>query len=240
MPSYYIDPRSFDPAKDQELVLRDAEHHHLAFVRRHRIGDQVLLNTGSGLLLEAEILSINKQESRLGIMQRIQIPSLPDYAIAFSLLKNQRDEYLVEKCTELGTRTFFPFISRFTIRKEGKSTIDRFEKVALSAIKQCDNPYLPKVNQVQKLQNCLSLIETSEYTPILCSERMPDRHIDSMDIESIKPCFLIGPEGGWSEDELQLFEQLGIGDYSISKLVLRAETAAIAAAAQWVGKSSFN
>ncbi|HHV37417.1 MAG TPA: RsmE family RNA methyltransferase, partial [Candidatus Cloacimonetes bacterium] len=131
MPSYYFPELK---KSSSELILDSDEHHHLSRVRRAKIGQIILLNSGNGLLAEAEIIAIDKKESRIKILDVKEIALLePGFSIAFSLLKNQHDELIIEKCTELGAREFFPLICENTVRTAGKNTLARFEKTALAA-----------------------------------------------------------------------------------------------------------
>ncbi len=227
MPSYYFPQLS---KSSSELILDSDEHHHLSRVKRAKIGQIILLNNGNGLLADAEILSIDKKESRLRIIDIKEIALLePGFSIAFSLLKNQHDELIVEKCTELGAREFFPLICENTVRTPGKNTLARFEKTALAAIKQCDYPYLPKIHEPQKLEEALGKIKRS-YLPVVACEN-EEKHWLKDVVHEGDICFIIGPEGGFDPKEFNLFEALP--KISLSENILRAETAAIAAAAQF-------
>ncbi|PKN75648.1 MAG: hypothetical protein CVU49_02835 [Candidatus Cloacimonetes bacterium HGW-Cloacimonetes-2] len=228
MPSYFLPDLKPEVGSIQQLSGQ--EHHHLSIVSRARIGDRMMLNNGKGILAEAEITQIDKQSSSFIVTALLSQSLVPRYAIALSLLKNQNDELVIEKCTELGAGEFFPFTSRYSVRKPSPSSISRFEKIALAAIKQCDNPYLPMINPVMILKATLSSIISKGYLPVLCSEKRPDLWADNLD--KCDPCFIIGPEGGWSEDEYELFKE--IPHISISPLVTRAETAAIAIASQYL------
>ncbi len=82
------------------------------------------------------------------------------------------------------------------------------------------------------LEPAIKVLIEREYKILACSERKPERSLRPEDLYG-KICFLIGPEGGWSEQEFALLERNGVEEISISNLILRAETAAIAIAAQW-------
>jgi len=231
MPSYYLPDLS--PAPGSFVSLSGSEHHHLATVRRQAVGDLVTLTDGKGLLIRAKIRQIGKKDAELELIERIEVVPPADYAIAFSLLKSQHDELIVEKCTELGAKTLFPFISDSSVRKPSANTAERFAKIALAAIKQCDSPFLPEIHATTQLKKLLQNITTQGYTPVICSERRPDRWIEAGEYTA-PPCFVIGPEGGWSEAEFQLFSELGLPEITFSPLIARAETAAIAIASQWL------
>jgi 16S rRNA (uracil1498-N3)-methyltransferase len=77
----------------------------------------------------------------------------------------------VEKCTELGVSALFPLITDLSVRKSSANTLSRFQKIAIAAIKQCDNPWIPEIFPPQDLNRALENIKTQGYNPILCSER---------------------------------------------------------------------
>jgi len=230
MPSYYAPQLQAD---SKILYLEGEEHHHLHRVKRKQAGETILLNSGTGIMAEALILTCDKQNCKLQIQSAITHGmSQARFAIAFALLKGHHDELAVEKCTELGAAEFFPFTSDYSVRNPGKNTISRFQKICLSAIKQCDNPYLPVVHEQQDLASTIERILARAYLPVLCSEREKNLWMKDLDI-SRNVCFIIGPEGGFSEAEFELMQ--GLTGISLSPLISRAETAAITAAAQFVG-----
>jgi len=231
MPSYYTP--EIKAIGEASFILEGSEFHHLANVRRSAVGDEVSLNNGKGLLIKARIASIGKKQAELVFLEEIKVNPVRKYAIAFSLLKSQHDELIVEKCTELGAYALFPFVSDTSVRKPSDNTRERFIKTALSAIKQCDNPWLPEVSETLTLKNQLDAIRAEGYQPVICSERRPDIWLDSLD-EALPPCFVIGPEGGWSNSEYTIFSSLPVSEITLSPLIARAETAAIAVASQWV------
>lgn len=232
MPSYYF-PGLNKLAREDTIWLENEEFHHLKVTKR-RQQEPILLNSGAGFLARAELLSITSRAACLKILEITEVkPPEHQFAIAFSLLKNRHDELLVEKCTELGATKFFPMQTQYSVRQGGSNTVERFARLALAAIKQCDNPWLPKVNPVLNLEDALREIGRQGFTPVLCSERRDGVWIWQAGLDSsARPCFLIGPEGGWGEDEYGLFT--GLRSVTLGSLITRAETAAIAAAAQWV------
>ncbi|NLM90611.1 MAG: RNA methyltransferase, partial [Candidatus Cloacimonetes bacterium] len=127
---------------------------------------------------------------------------------------------------------FYPMLTDYSVRTPSQNTITRFNLIALAAIKQCDNPWMPKINEPLPLEETVNKIFSEGWIPVLCSERKPDKRITYLP-KIIKPCFLIGPEGGFSEDEFTYFSEQNILSISICHLITRAETAAIAVAAQY-------
>lgn len=231
MPSYYCPELN---SSRTVVMLEGEEFHHLSHVKRIAVGDSVMLNSGTGYTATGKITDINKRTISLAIVDCDFTEALnPRYAIAFALLKNHHDELLVEKCTELGAAKFYPLITEYVVREGSQNTVQRLKRISLAAIKQCDNPYLPEVQDILDLAKALEQIISDGFQPVLCSERRPDLWMTDLD-ETIEPCFLIGPEGGWNDSEYELFAEMEVPEITISPLVLRAETAAIAAAAQFV------
>ncbi len=232
MPSYYVPELK---SSTTQISLTGDEFHHLTRVTRHKTGDEVQVNSGSGILARAVITNITKHAVEFCIRETMSYQEpVPKFAIAFSLLKAKHDELVVEKCTELGVSTMFPLQTEFSVRHSSNNTLERFRRIALSAIKQCDNPWLPQISVVHSLQKAISQIIAAGYTPIMCSERKPDQWLHHVLHDTDKnPCFLVGPEGGWSESEYELCQEQNIPEISISNQILRAETAAITIAAQW-------
>lgn len=227
MPSYYCPELNYT---DSVIRLTGEEHHHLSRVKRAFIGQEVLLNSGKGLLAKAVVKAIDKQGSTLEVLNTIgHQRENPSFAIAFSLLKNRRDEYLIEKCSELGVKEFFPFISEYTVTNVGKNTLLRYRGTALAAIKQCDNPWLPNISPVVELKQLLISVPEI-YQPVICYEGEEEKWFNR-DMMEKDICFIIGPEGGFSADEVKSFSNFP--KITVSKNVLRADTAAIAIASQF-------
>ncbi|MBC8384763.1 MAG: 16S rRNA (uracil(1498)-N(3))-methyltransferase [Candidatus Cloacimonetes bacterium] len=229
MPCFYTPSLKKD---DKIISISGDEHHHIKNVFRKNIGDDILLTNGNGILAEAKIESISKKEIDVEIVSANEVQiSEPKIAVAFSLLKNKHDNLIIEKLTELGVKDFFPIITERTVRKTSKNTEEKFEKVAISAIKQCDNAFVPKINQTQSLDNLLRSIR--DFQPIVALEIGKHQTISRIAAEIQKPiCVIIGPEGGFSEEEIELFQQKEIPPFSLGNHILRAETAAISSVSQ--------
>lgn len=229
MPSYFaptlIENSTF-------VTLEGEEFHHLSRVKRLGIGDSIKLNSGGGILAVGEISQMEKAKAVINICSVEKHPQrLPRFAIAFAMLKNHHDELAIEKCTELGASAFIPMQTEFSVRAAGKNTLSRYEKIALAAIKQCDNPWLPTIYPILPLQKLQQQILAAGFQPILCSEKEQSQWWKSADLDG-DVCFLIGPEGGFSAAEFDMLQS--VPSIKISDNICRAETAAIAIAAQFV------
>jgi 16S rRNA (uracil1498-N3)-methyltransferase len=230
MPSFYCPDLSHSIA---QVVLSPEETHHLVHVLRCKPGDRIRLNSGRGWRAEGLVGTIHKKYTTVTIENSIYAEKpKPAFALAFSLLKNKNDEWLVEKATELGVADFFPLHLKNSVRTPSPNTITRFQATALTAIKQCDNPWLPGLHPVQDLEISLEKIRSLGYLPVLASELKPDVWLDSLPQET-DICIIIGPEGGFDPLEFALLEKYDIKSIALSGNIMRAETAAITAAAQF-------
>jgi RNA methyltransferase, RsmE family len=218
------------------LILRGDESKHLVRVMRKNIGDRIFVTDGNDTMYEAVIVGYGKTDARCDIAamhRKYHEPSL-DVTLAVSLLKNPaRFDYLVEKATELGVRTIIPLLSERTIPQHEKH--DRLEKIALAAMKQCGRSWLPRIQPLQKYE---LVVGNSSHWPL---KFIPHEKTDSLqtisselknhdDVHSV--LITIGPEGGFSEDEVALAEHNGFKLISLGSRRLRTETAAVVTMAE--------
>ncbi len=221
--------------EDKKIIISGDEFHHIIHVFRKSQNDEIHLTNGSGLMAKAKIHSITKRNLTVSILsKKDKSQSNLKIAVAFSLLRNKHDHLIIEKLTELGVKEFFPIITEHSVRKPAKNTVEKFKKTAISAIKQCDNAFLPKIHQVLSLNTFLN--SKKYYQPVVALETGNCKTINALLEEVEKPmCIIIGPEGGFDKKEIELFKQKEIPFFSLGNHVLRAETAAIAAASQLMG-----
>jgi len=222
-------------SSSKEITIIGSEHHHITKVFRFNVGKEIFLNSGNGLYAKALIRDIQKKSLTCEIIEFIPREKYsPDIAVAFSLLRNKNDHLLVEKLTELGVAEFFPFESEYSVRKASNNTRDKFLTTAIEAIKQCDNGYLPIVNETKNLKTQLSEIENKNYNILVASEK--ELSVSLKDIISNNldqpVCVVIGPEGGFSLKEFKYFTDREYQQYKLGINILRAETAAICAVSQ--------
>ena len=216
-----------------ELTLRGDESKHLVRVMRKNIGDRIFVSDGNEMMYEAIIADIGRTDTRCtiaAIHHKYNEPSI-DITLAVSLLKNPaRLDYLVEKITELGVRTILPISCERTI--SGREKHERLEKIALSAMKQCGRSWLPRI---QPTQNLKSLFENSSHYQLkfILHEKIDSSHTISSELKLHKDVhsllITVGPEGGFTGEEIALSEHSGFVSVSLGTRRLRTETAAVAA-----------
>lgn len=200
---------------------------HCIRVLRQKIGDKVLLMDGNGTLAKATILSDVKTgvELKIDSVQFVQ-PSKRQLHIAISPTKsNDRIEWFLEKATEFNVSEVTFLQTDHSERK--KINLDRFKKIVLSAAKQSQSAYLPKLNELCPMKNFIKNLncDTPKYIATLIAEEKS--HFEESMAETGNKLVLIGPEGGFSQREVNLAEEFHIKPILLGHKRLRTETAGV-------------
>ena len=157
-------------------------------------------------------------------------PQLPkrEVYLCFSLLKKDKNDWVLQKATELGVRHFIPLLTERT-EKTGFD-VERAEKIVIEASEQCGRTDIPRVREPLTVETLLK--ELKGKAELFVAEQGSSDEIWKMknEIGDMPTAVLIGPEGGWSDGEKQLFQDHQLKHFALSDFTLRAETAAIAAA----------
>ncbi len=229
MDYFYAKP---EDVNQNSILIKDDESKHLIRVLRKNVGDRVFVTDGLDTMYEAVIENIGKSDTRckiLALHKKFNEPDV-DVTLTVSLLKNpNRFDFLVEKTTELGVRQIIPILCERTISH--RDSTQRLKKIALSAMKQSGRSWLPKISQQEKFDN---LIKTrSNYHLALIPHEQTSQTNSLITIlnanrECKKVLIVIGPEGGFTEDEMRQASESGFIPISLGSRRLRAETAAIA------------
>lgn len=207
-----------------EYLLVGAEAHHLLHVCRARSGMEVVLFNGKGLRAIAIVTEPSKREALLEIRETIQSNPLPSRTIAAAIPKGDRALTMIEKCTELGVTRFIPLLTErsVTMPREGKR--DRFERAVIEACKQCGRDEIMTIDSPCAWKDVAQCELGSRWMFDVSGEPITS---DSFDWPR---AVAIGPEGGWTENEVSFAREQGWRVARLPGAVLRMETAAIAAA----------
>ncbi len=211
---------------------------HLTKEQSHYVKDVMRLEKGGYLSVfnaqgewNAIIENYEKEGARIKILKKVRDKDNEknDLWLAFSPIKKNPLDMMIQKTTELGIQKFIPILSERTIVKE--INITRVKKIIVEASEQSNRISVPEINNLETLKNFLSQFPKNGYL-LFCDincEKNNLKNILSKKIEG-PVCILIGPEGDFSEKERQLIiEKKEIYSLSLATNILRAETAAIAA-----------
>ena len=220
---FYVRP---DGLTGDELAFDPEESRHIAASLRKSKGQMIWATDGKGTRFEAEITSV-KNGVRARIINRIEIADKPqiDFTLAQAVIKGERFDWLVEKAVELGVRRIIPFTSRFTVAT-GADRTTRWRRVALAAMKQSQRLILPEIASVVSFEDMLSL--SASFPKRLLAHADSNHSIrEVLGTEPTSVFGLVGPEGGFSEEEIEQTLDAGFVAVKLSYARLRAETAGL-------------
>jgi 16S rRNA (uracil1498-N3)-methyltransferase len=202
-------------------ALASDDRHHLERVLRVRVGDAVVVSDGAGRWREGTLGGAGAVDP-VAEVQEVARPT-PAITVAFAITKGERPELAVQKLTELGADRIVPFMAaRSVVRwdeRRAAGNVERFRRVAREASMQCRRAWLPTVDEVTDFATATALPAAA----------LADA--DGAAPSLAHPTVLVGPEGGWSEEE----RACGLPAVALGAHVLRAETAAMAATALLAG-----
>lgn len=218
--NHAIDKEKINSLVDSSIV------HQLRRVFRLHEGDKVVFFDGSGLDCESEIVSMTDAKLEFRVLESRLVKQLAKrkVALAFSLIKKDNAEWVIQKGTELGVSEFIPIVSE---RSEKKGfNMERVQKIIVEACEQSGRSEVPILRDAIDVEGFLAAE----------GRKMVAFHTDGNPFDARNfpgtddIVALVGPEGGWTDDEVERFKERGASIARLNSPVLRAETAAVAVA----------
>lgn len=207
-----------------EFQINEQEALHITKVLRLKEGDIIKITNGKGYLFEAKLLEISKKNTIVKILNKTFYENERKNKLHIAIAPTKsidRFEWFVEKAVEIGIDRITPIISRYSERKVLK--IERIEKVIISAMKQSIKFNKPKLDTLTSFSEFVKNANAENKFIAFCKA--------DTNIKSIKPknsnLFIVGPEGGFADFEIQLAEQNNFKPLLISDYRLRTETAGV-------------
>lgn len=227
-----MDKRFFVEEKDykigDEVVIEGEENKHLALVLRLKVNDVIDCLPNNNNVLICQILSISKNKTIAIVKDIIYAPnSLNNVDVFVGNLKGDKNEFLIQKLSELGVNKITFFESKFVTAKIVKDKSERNEKIALTSAKQCKRN---KAIEIGKGIIFKSLIqELQGYDKVLVAyENEKTTSLNSIEISrNEKIAIVVGSEGGFAEEEIEVFKSNNFSSISLGKRILKAETAGV-------------
>jgi len=224
-----------------EMRLTGEESKYVARVLRLKEKDKVILSSAESLEYHCIIKAIEKKSVLLSV-DRVDEPnreSTLDIILCQALPKSKKMDLIIQKGTELGVTRFIPFISSRAVSRpdsrEGREKVKRWEKLALEGARQCGRTFIPPVDEVISLDELLSRlseIDDEDTLKIIPWESEDKQGLKELSNKSYKKaCLLIGPEGGFSPEEVEKAKKAGFIPITLGNRLLRTETAGFTAIA---------
>ncbi|UCD04798.1 MAG: 16S rRNA (uracil(1498)-N(3))-methyltransferase [candidate division WOR-3 bacterium] len=218
---FYIPP---DFYKGDEVAIPRSQYQHITRVLRKKRGERISLTDGCGYRYDVELGDVTRSEMHARIVSRefVARRTSLQLTLGFVPVKGSRNDTVIEKGTELGVVRFIMFISeRSVLRKFGAQKLDRLHSIAQSAMIQSQQYYMPEIVFAPSIKH---MLEARKYERIV----LADQH-GAMDVPlgANRLLLLIGPEGGFSDEERDDFVGRGASLLRLGYTRLRSETAAI-------------
>lgn len=229
VPWFYAGPQELEAGS---VRLSAAESRHAKSSRRLVLGDAVVLFDGQGNYGRGEIGAIEAAgvRVRVGAVEHRAVDASLRLTLAVSFPKGPRQDVLVEKCTELGAAAIWPMECRRSIAQPSDQRLNKLRRTVIEASKQAHRCRLCEIHESQPFD---AILHSADQFDIACIAHPGGGHegLDAAARQS-KVLILIGPEGGFTEEELLAAGTAGFQAVGLGRTLLRTETAAIAAAAR--------
>ena len=210
-------------------MLNETESKHCVRVLRLEKGSKITLVDGRGGFYTAEIADPNPKKCAVNVIQSELNFGLRNFQVhvAIAPTKNiERVEWFLEKATEIGINRVTPLLCRYSERKDIKT--ERLEKVMVSAMKQSLKAYLPQLDELTKFNDFIHQPFDGQKFIAHCEEQQRDL-LKNLVVTNQNYLILIGPEGDFSSEEIELAINAGFKPVSLGDSRLRTETAGLVA-----------
>jgi len=209
-----------------KVIIDGLEAHHAINVLRVKNGDNIELFDGDGRYAQGNIVGISKSKIEV-IADKIETSTRPkvNITLALAIPKYSRQETLILMCTELGISKFLPVVfSRSSVRENFR--IEKWVRWSIQACKQSRRNYLPVITEPMGFDNFINSIH--EYDCVIYGEHQASNknRIELTNKENI--LIIVGPEGGFTSDEIETMQSQGASAMRIGQHILRIETSAVA------------
>lgn len=219
--------------------ISGSEANHIKNVLRLKPGDKVVLFDGSGNEYEAEILCLKSDSVELSVIRSLTSRSESPLRItaAQGFLKDKKMDDLIRHLTELGISGWLPVIAGRSVSHPDSKSLDvrveRWKKIATEALKQCRRSRIPDIYPAVSFKEAVDIGKAYDSKIIFWENEISPLEPSLGDHTSERPCetifILLGPEGGFTPDEVRSALESGFIAASLGPRILRSETAAIAA-----------
>jgi len=235
IPSFYYP----DLTREDTLIeLAANEASHAVKSLRLGVGNDVRLLNGHGLVGHGQLAELENRCVKVQLSDVVEHARESRVAIATAIPKGDRQKVMVDMLTQLGVGEIIPLTCEHSVTRFKANTHDKWQRVAIEACKQSQNPWLPEIDEAISVIDIVKVaaerlvFADSEGEPLANIVLSSNSAIGNVGVTGDSLIVMIGPEGGFSPAERALFYDNGIKSVTLGKHILRTETAAVTAAAQ--------
>ncbi len=216
---------------DGDKIVLYGEFAHISRVLRMKAGDRLIVCFNDGRDCECEIESFDKDCVRLKILSVSCCAAENDVGVTLfqGLIKGERMDWCLQKAVELGADEIRPFVGRNTVAEADFKKIERFNRIAKEASKQCGRAFVTEVKEAVRLRELPRFFGDFDLV-LLCNEHESQKTLsDALDgrLQLTRVAVIVGSEGGFETEEINLLVDAGAVSISLGRRVLRAETAGL-------------
>ncbi len=222
--------------KDGLCTIRGSEAKHMTRVLRMGRGDRFILMDGKGARFQALVLSAGRREVLVTLEKALPqpTPSPVEITLCQALLKSRAMDYVIEKTSELGVNRIFPFSSERTVirlnREKSANKRRHWREIAQGAAKQSNRSAPAEIGPLSSFGELVAKCPQENALKVILWEEEGERNLKDL-LKASPPLKkfigMLGPEGGFSQEEVRAAREAGFTSVSLGQRVLRAETAAI-------------
>jgi len=231
MPRIFTGECNIEPGGSLTVSGDDARH--IGYSLRMRPGDDVTVCSGDGRTYECRISRISSDHVSLDVVSEAECDNEPPYKayLFVGLSKGEKMDHVIQKAVELGVCAVLPFeceraVVRISSQSDREKKAARWRKIAESAAKQCGRSIIPEVSLPLRFDEAVNLASEKDVALICHPGEGTVPLGERLNIKNGKSiAFMTGPEGGFSESEVEKAESCGIERVSLGKRILRCETA---------------
>ena len=235
MDRFFVDPEQIDGGN---IYIEGADVKHITGALRLEESDEIEI-VCEGYVYLSKIIEISNDEVILKVLEKREGTNEAKIKINLyqGLAKGSRMDYVIQKGTEIGITSFYAVstdrsIVRINSDKKKRSRIERWQKIANESAKQCKRDILPKVKDILEFDDLLTILENKSNILIPYEEESNNRIKEKLGkIEGTEIDMVIGPEGGFSKEEILRLKEIGGVTVSLGPRILRTETAGVIASA---------
>lgn len=215
------------------MILSQSQAHHLKDVLRLTVGDVIEVFDNAGQSAQARIVVADAANVSVEIEEIHRAKVEVQITVASAVPKGDRADWMIEKLSEIGVTRFIPLkTDRSVVHPEGKGKLDRWQRIAIEAAKQCKRSGVMEIDELTSVSNCIASQPTDSLRRFLSTD--PKAELIGESLKSAAALvgihLFIGPEGGWTDSEIARFTASGLTGVSLTTTILRIETAAVVAA----------
>lgn len=231
MPKFFVKKEDI---VDRSVTISGSDATHIAKVLRMEVGQHITLCDAEGADFDAKIVSCTKDAVSLSIQSSCPCPAEPELSFVLfqGLPKQGKMDYIIEKCTELGISTIVPVacdrsVAEIKNPQAEEKKLTRWRRIAAESVKQCGRGIIPQVTNVMSLTEAVEFAKTLNLTIAAYENerQLPLKEALHLASKPKSVGVFIGPEGGFSKPEIDVFQKASIPTVTLGRRILRTETA---------------